>query len=239
MPDRTNLLPLYAQVKNEIRNEIENRLKPGDILPTEPELEKRFTVSRITIRRALDELESEGFIVRQQGRGTFVREQPIAQELPQLISWSEQLRQKGLEPKSASCEIELTEPTKEQAVLLNLSPGERVVRIRRLRCANDEPICIMINYIPEVLVPGLVEQGLVDDSLYATFPKYGLKPVRAEDRVEARSASDREASQLQINKSAPLLQVTRLTRDSANKPLYISIVVNRADKFVYTVHFGG
>jgi GntR family transcriptional regulator len=239
LSEKASLIPLYAQVKQALQEEIENRMQQGDIIPSEPELEKRFKVSRITIRRALDELVSEGLIVRQHGRGTFVRKQPIAQELPRLLSWSAQMRQMGLEPRSASCEIELTEPTKEQAALLDLSPSERVVRIRRLRYANDEPICIMTNYIPEAFVPGLVNQGLVNDSLYATLPKFGLKPVRAEDRVEARTASEWEANQLQISKWAPLLQVTRLTRDAANNPLYIAVVANRADKFVYTVHFGG
>jgi GntR family transcriptional regulator len=239
LPEKASLIPLYAQVKHALQEEIENRMQPGDTVPSEPELEKRFKVSRITVRRALDELESEGLIIRQQGRGTFVRKQPIAQELSRLLSWSAQMRQMGLKPSSGSCEIDLTEPTKEQAALLNLSPGERLVRIRRLRYANDEPICIMTNYIPEALVPGLIDQGLVDDSLYATLPRFGLRPVRAEDRVEARTASEWEANQLQISKWAPLLQVTRLTRDEANNPLYIAVVSNRADKFVYTVHFGG
>jgi GntR family transcriptional regulator len=213
-------------------------MKSGDSLPTEPELEKRFNVSRITVRRALDELVSEGLITRQQGRGTFVREQPIAQELPLLLSWSAQMRQMGLEPSSASCEIELVEPTREQAAQLELLPTERVVRIRRLRLANNEPICIMTNYIPERLVPGLISRGLVDDSLYATVALYGVRPARAEDRVEARAATEWEAHMLQIGKRAPLLQVTRLTRDAANRPLYIAVVTNRADKYVYTIHFG-
>lgn len=235
--ERTNLIPLYAQVKHTLQEEIENRMKPGDALPSEPELEKRFNVSRITVRRALDELVSEGLIVRQQGRGTFVREQPIAQELTLLLSWSAQMRQMGLEPKSASCEIELVEPTKDQATALQLLPGANVVRIRRLRLANDEPICIMTNYIPEALAPGLVDTGLVADSLYATMETYGVKAVRAEDRVEARAATEWEAHMLGVGKWSPLLQVTRLTRDTLNKPLYIAVVANRADKYVYTVHF--
>ena len=235
---RTNLIPLYAQVKHALQEEIENRLQPGDALPSEPELEKRFNVSRITVRRALDELASDGLIVRRQGRGTFVREQPIAQELTLLLSWSAQLRQMGLEPSSASCEIDLVEPTREQATWLRLPPGEKLVRIRRLRLANDEPICIMTNYIPRSLVPGLEAKGLVDDSLYATMATYGVKAVRAEDRVEARAATEWEAHMLGIGKWSPLLQVTRLTLDAANKPLYIAVVANRADKYVYTVHFG-
>lgn len=235
---RTSLIPLYAQVKQALQAEIEAHLKPGDALPSEPELEKRFNVSRITVRRALDELVSEGLIVRQQGRGTFVRQQPIAQELTRLLSWSAQMRQMGLEPSSSNGEIEVVEPTREQAVQLELRPGERVVRVRRLRLANDEPICIMTNYIPEALVPGLAARGLVNDSLYATLAEYGIRAARAEDRVEARAATEWEAHLLQIGKWAPLLQVTRLTRDSANKPLYIAVVANRADKYVYTVHFG-
>jgi GntR family transcriptional regulator len=238
MAARTSLIPLYAQVKEALQAEIEDRMKPGDSLPTEPVLEKRFNVSRITVRRALDELVSEGLITRQQGRGTFVREQPIAQELPLLLSWSAQMRQMGLEPSSVNCEIELVEPTREQAAQLELSPMERVVRIRRLRLANKEPICIMTNYIPERLVPGLVSRGLVDDSLYATMASYGVRPLRAEDRVEARAATEWEAQMLQIGKWTPLLQVTRLTRDAANRPLYIAVVTNRGDKYIYTIHFG-
>ena len=239
LPKRANSAPLYAQVKRALQVEIENQMKPGDIIPSEPALEERFGVSRITVRRALDELVSEGIIVRQQGLGTFVREKPIAQELPRLLSWSAQMRQMGFKPSSASCEIELIEPSREYALLLNLLAGERVVRIRRLRYANDEPVCIMTNYIPEAIVPGLVEQGLVDDSLYATLSKFGIKAVRAEDRVEARVASEWEASQLQISKWMPLLQVTRLTHNATNTPLYIAVVANRADKYVYTIHFGG
>lgn len=230
-------IPLYAQVKNDLYDEIENQMNPGDILPSEPELEKRFNVSRITIRRALDELVFEGIIVRKQGRGTFVREKPITQELPRLLSWSAQMRQMGFEPRSANCDIELIEPSKEQAAALNLSSGELVVRIRRLRFANDEPICIMTNYIPEKLVPGLIDQGLIADSLYATLPKFGLIPIRAEDKVEARTASKWETNQLQISKWTPLLQVTRLTRDEKNNPLYIAVVVNRGDKYIYSIHF--
>ena len=237
LPKKANPAPLYAQVKRALQTEIENQMKPGDLIPSEPALEERFGVSRITVRRALDELVSEGIIVRQQGLGTFVREKPIAQELPRLLSWSAQMRQMGLEPSSANCEIELVEPSKEHASLLNLLPGERITRIRRLRYANSEPVCIMTNYIPEALVPGLVDQGLVDDSLYATLSKFGIKPARAEDRVEARIPSEWEANQLQVSKWMPLLQVTRLTRDLSNMPLYIAVVANRSDKYVYTIHF--
>jgi len=235
--DKTQFLPLYAQIKLALQEEIEKSMKPGDSLETEDKLEKRFNVSRITIRRALNELEADRLISRQQGRGTFVRELPIEQELPQLLSWSNQMREKGMQPSSSHCEINVVEPTKEFASLLSMKSGEKLVRIRRLRLANGEPICIMDNYIPEIKVPGLIQEGLVNDSLYATLPKYEIKATQAEDRVEARLATDKEAKLLNIHKGSPLIQVIRLTLDSNNNPLYIAVVANRADKFVYTMHF--
>lgn len=235
MPARKNPLPLYAQVMRALQEEIECEMKPGDALVSEPELERRFKVSRITVRRALDELVSLGLIVRQQGRGTFVREQPIAHELSLLLSWSAQMRRIGYEPKSSDCMVQAVEPAKEHAAMLELAPGERVVRIYRLRYANDEPICIMINSVPEVLVPGLVERGLVNDSFYETIFGYGVRPASTEDKVVARLANQREARLLGISRRSPLLEITRLARDANNKPIYLATVTNRADKYVYMI----
>ncbi len=234
--ERDSALPLYAQVKRSLERAIEADMKPGDALPTEGELERRFGVSRITVRRALDELVSEGVIVRQQGRGTFVRQPTIAQELPQLVSWSEQMRTLGYEPGSIHSEMDLIEPSSELRAALDLSEGEQLVVIRRLRSANGEPVCLMTNYLPLSLVPGLHAQGLLDDSLYATLAARGIVPVSAEDRVEARSASEWEAGMLGVPAWSPLLQVTRVTFDAANKPLYMSVVANRGDKYTYTIH---
>lgn len=234
--ERQSALPLYAQVKQRLQHEIEAEMKAGDALPTEGDLEKRFGVSRITIRRALDELVSEGVIVRQQGRGTFVRQPRIAQELPQLISWSEQMRTLGYEPGSIHSEIELVEPSSELRSALAMLPGEMLVLVRRLRSTNGEPVCIMSNYLPEKLVPGLDREGLLGDSLYATLAAHGIVPVSAEDRVEARPASEWEAGMLGVPAWSPLLQVTRVTFDAAGKPLYMSVVANRGDKYTYTIH---
>jgi GntR family transcriptional regulator len=234
--ERASALPLYAQVKQRLQREIEAEMKAGDALPTEGDLERRFGVSRITIRRALDELVSEGVIVRQQGRGTFVRQPRIAQELPQLISWSEQMRALGYEPGSIHSEVELVEPSSELRSALAMLPGEMLVLVRRLRSTNGEPVCIMSNYLPEKLVPGLDREGLLGDSLYATLAAHGIVPVSAEDRVEARPASEWEAGMLGVPAWSPLLQVTRVTFDAAGKPLYMSVVANRGDKYTYTIH---
>lgn len=233
-----NPLPLYAQVKAALQREIESTMTPGQNLPIEPELEKRFGVSRVTIRRALEELESDGLIIRKQGRGTFVREPKITQELTHLISWGETIRRTGLEPQTASAELDLIEPTQELSASLEMPPGKKLVRIRRLRYASGDPICIMTNFLPQGLIPKLEETGLIKDSIYETMAYHNLKPVRAFDKVEARGATTWEADQLQVEAGFPLLQVTRLVYDSAGQPLYLAVITNRSDKYVYTVHFG-
>jgi GntR family transcriptional regulator len=237
--ERESPLPLYAQVKVAIRREIESEMKAGDALPTEPELEVRFGVSRITVRRALDELVAEGLIVRQQGRGTFVREPQITQDLGVLMSWTQSMRQMGYEPRTVSCVIDTVEPPPEVATMLNVARGEQVVHIRRLRYAGDEPICFMTNYLPTNLLTNVEERGLVDDSVHATLLSLGIKPTRADDKVEARPATEGEAEQLHIPAWSPLLQVTRLASDSSGRPLYVAVVASRADRYSYTVHFGG
>ncbi|MBN9390738.1 MAG: GntR family transcriptional regulator [Chloroflexi bacterium] len=231
-------LPLYAQVKETLQREIEQNMQPGQLLPIEPELEKRFGVSRVTIRRALEELESDGLIIRKQGRGTFVREPKIAQELTRLKSWGETIRQSGLEPQTLYSEIDVLEPTQEISQSLALPPGTPLVRVRRLRYASGDPICIMTNYLPQNLIPNLEQTGLVNDSIYQTMAYHNLKPVRAFDKVEARPATPWEAGQLQVPADFPLLEVTRLVYDATGKPLYLAVITNRSDKYVYTVHFG-
>jgi len=238
MIERTSLLPLYAQVMETLRRDIESSMKQGDALPTEPELQARFGVSRITVRRALDELASEGLIVRQQGRGTFVREPQITQDLGQLISWTLSIRQMGYEPSTASCEIDLVVPPRDIAAMLDLEPGERILHIRRLRRANNEPVCFMTNYLREELAPGVMQYGLVDDSVYATLLANGAKPTRVKDKVEARPAGEWEARQLGVPVSSPLLQVTRLARSHTGRPLYVAVVASRADRYSYTIDFG-
>lgn len=231
-------LPLYAQVAMLLREEIRTTRQPGDSLPTEPELMDRFGVSRITIRRALDELVAEGLVVRQQGRGTFVRERQITQDLSQLASWTNAMRSQGYDPQTVSTEIDVLEASPDLKAMLDLGAYERLLRIQRVRYANGEPICVMTNYIAERLIPDLKRSGLTDDSLFVTLASHGYYPVRAEDTVEARPATEAEAAALHLDVGAPLLQVTRRSFDRKGRPLDVAIVANRSDRFRYTVRVG-
>jgi len=234
----TRQRPLYLQVKESLQREIERSYKPGDMLPSEPELEKRYGVSRITIRRALDELVSERLIIRQQGRGTFVREPQVVQDLARAASWTASMLEQGLQPQTISCEYSVVEPAAELRDLMKLNEGQNVLRIQRVRYASGDPMCIMLNYLPDHILPDLPQEGLINDSLLSTLQAHNFYTVRCVDKVEARAATQWEAKQLHIAQWSPLLQVTRVSYQYGGHPLHVDVVISRADRWSYIVQFG-
>jgi GntR family transcriptional regulator len=230
--------PRYQQVARALKAEIEDSLQPGDPIETEAVLEQRFGVSRITIRRAIDELVRKGLLVRRQGSGTFVTRPRVTQELGILYSWTESMRELGLEPRTVDCEILQVVPPAWVIQDLRLNPAvpENVLRIQRLRYANEEALALMVDYLRMHLVPDLMEKGLDGESLYQTLEKrYALDLAWVKDRVTARSASLLEARLLGIEPTAPVLYVRRVTYLSDEVPLVAGSVVVRADRYEYRV----
>lgn len=230
--------PIYRQIACTLKTEIEESFQAGDPIETELALEQRFGVSRITVRRAIDELVHEGLLVRRQGSGTFVAQPKVIQELGILHSWTESMRELGLEPRTVDCEIlqVVPPPWVAQDLQLDSSSLEHVLRIQRLRYANEEALALMVDYLRMRFVPDLMEKGLAGESLYETLEKgYGLKLAWVKDRVTARSASLLEARLLGIEPNAPVLYVRRITYLPNEEPLVAASVVARADRYEYRV----
>jgi GntR family transcriptional regulator len=228
--------PLYRRITRILREEIASYRKPGDPIATEQELEKRFDVSRITIRRAVEELVREGLLTRRRGSGTFVAQKKIAQELGTIRSWTEQMRELGLEPHTVDCQMLQVVPPAwvVRALRLNEEQPELVLRVQRLRYANAEPLALMIDYLPVRYVPDLAEKGLEGESLYETLEKrYGLQLAHVEDTVTARGATHLEAGLLGIAPKEPVLYVTRVTYLENGDPVDAATVVSRADRYEY------
>jgi GntR family transcriptional regulator len=232
-------VPLYLQIREEIRADI-GRMEAGQPIPTERELESRFGVSRMTIRGAIDDLVIEGLLVRQQGRGTFVQKPKLTHELNTITSWTEQLKSLGYLPRTAHLEIEEIEAPERVAFGLNLKSEARVVRIRRVRLASEEPITLMVNYLPSQLVPRLAERLSAHESLYEALEKeYGLAPASAVDTVESRSSTDEESRRLKIEPWAPVICVTRISHLEDERALELAQAVSRADRYQYRVELRG
>ncbi len=241
MLDRQSPVPLYRQLKDTLRQWIENGVyRPGDALPPEPTLEAQFDVSRITVRQAIIDLVQEGLLVRERGRGTFVKEPKITQNLNQITSWAETIMAMGMTAKTVECRLEETVPPVWVARLLDIDPDQHVTVLKRVRYANDEPMCIMTNYIVSRYVPGLVEEGLSSESLYEVIEtRFNVVLSRAEETVEAVVADEYQAKTLKTYVGAPLLSVTRVTYDHNELPFEVVKAVSRGDRYQYSATLTG
>jgi len=231
--------PLYQRVAEALRAEIGD-LPTGTALASEAELERRFGVSRITVRHALDLLTQSGLVIRRRGSGTFVARPKVAEQLGELHSWTDGMRARGLEPRTVDCTMLRVEPPAWVAASLGLATDgarpEMALRIQRLRYASEEPLCLMVDYLRASYVPDLAERGLLGESLYETLERsYGLHLARVEDTVTAKGASVYEAGLLGVTAGAPVLHVTRITYLDDDEPLGAATVVSRADRYAYHV----
>jgi len=161
--DESNSLPLYQQLQRALRQAIETRvLGPDDALPPERDLATEFKVSRITVRKAIDGLVSEGLLVRRQGSGTFVSAR-VEKNFSKLTSFSEDMRARGRTPRSTWLKRSIGSVTPEEALALRSSPGTPVYRFHRIRFADESPMCVEYATVLASCLPSL---DAVDSSLY-------------------------------------------------------------------------
>lgn len=234
--DRTSPVPLYYQLKEIFRSWI----AAGDFdrdgrFPSETELQQQFKVSRMTIRRALSELVQEGFLVREQGRGSFVVRPRVQDQLRYLTSFTEDMRLGGLPTRSRILDFRLVRDP-EVAKAMGIPESEELVQLRRLRLVRDDPVAIQNAFIRHRFCPGLVERGLMEGSLYATLERgYGLKLGRAIQMVEAKPADEYEARLLGIELGQPVLLLERLTFLKGGEPVEYVRSAYRGDRYRFTV----
>ena len=199
--------PLYLQLQRAIREAIENRvLGPDDALPAERQIAADLSVSRITVRKAIDGLVEEGLLVRRQGSGNFVAAR-IEKNFAKLTSFSEDMRARGRTPRSVWLKRFEGEVTPEEALTLRLSPGAPVYRFHRLRFADDMPMCLEFATIAGACLPSL---DAVDTSLYEALERAGNRPVRALQRLRALLLNAEQARLLHAREGDAGLLVERV-----------------------------
>ena len=232
---------MYFQVKESLLEKIRNnQFVVGDLIPSESELQETYRVSRITIRRAIQELVQEGHLYTQQGKGTFVSKPKASQELNLISSWAETMMALGMHPETKTVNYYEEPATVNIAKLLNVPIGDKVYRLDRIRYANNEPTCLMTNYLVPAIVPGFLEKGLQGESLYEMLEKnYNIILSHAEETVEAKAAKTTEAAQLEIKRGSPLLYATRVTYDITDRPVEVVISITRADRYSYKIKLSG
>jgi GntR family transcriptional regulator len=228
-------LPLYYRVREAIRERIAaGDWKPGDLIPAESRLLQSFGVSRATIRQALTELVREGLLVRKQGRGSFVAVRKIAEPLPRLASFSEEMRREGLVPSTRNIKVEVVQAPGRVAHALQVPATDTFLRLARVRCADGRPIVLLVSHLPTDL--GIDPDEDFSGSLYALLEgKYGIALGQALQVIEAGAADKHVAVQLDIRDGEPILIIRRALFSREGKPVEYVEGFYPADKYRYTI----
>jgi GntR family transcriptional regulator len=192
-------VPLYHQLKQVLREQIERGdYKPGDRLPSEPELIRQYGISRITVRQALDELEAEGLVVRRHGKGAYVAELCIEQELVRLTDFMEDMQQAGQNPSSRVLAFVHEPASPAVARALHLKEGMEVVRVDRLRLADGRPMAYDITWLPLRFGALLAGMNLAQGTIYYILEtRYAIPVVSGTFSITAATATDQQADLLE------------------------------------------
>jgi GntR family transcriptional regulator len=230
-------VPLYHQLKQIVRGEIEQGIyKPGDRLPSEPELMQRYNVSRITVRQAFTELEHEGVVVRRHGKGTYVAEPRIEQDLVRLTDFVEDMELAGLAPSSQVLTFAHEAAVVKVAEALKLHPGDEVIRIDRLRLADEQPIAYDATWLPLRFGMLLSREMLAHETIYHILEtRYSIPVEEGTFHITASTATPEQAKVLHITSGAALLLIQRISCTTGSLPVYVQERYYRPDRVSYRV----
>jgi GntR family transcriptional regulator len=199
-------IPLYYQLKGILLEYINTNNSPEEAIPTEVNISEHFGISRPTVRQAINELVVEGYLYRIKGKGTFISKPKINQDfLLVLDNFNNEMQKKGLVPSTIVLELKVIKSDEKISKALNISIGNDVIHLSRVRYANDEPNVFVNTYLPYDKCAGILDEDLENQSLYQILEeKYNLVISRASRTLEAIIASEYEASLLQISEGAPI-----------------------------------
>lgn len=229
-------VPKYAQIMNYYITKIKNKeLIEGQKLPTEDEICKLFNVSRITVRQALDEIARLGYIVRIQGKGSYIGTSKTQLQLNKLQGFSEEMISKGLKPSTELVEIVLITPDSNVAEKLKIDQMVKVYSIIRIRSTDNIPMAVEHSYVPFYLCNNLEEQDLTK-SMYEIFEKkYNFKVTHARQSIEAILIDKYNARLLNIEPLQQALKIERISYTNDGIPCEFVTSVYRGDKYKFYV----
>ncbi|MDW6020407.1 GntR family transcriptional regulator [Mesorhizobium sp. BAC0120] len=204
--DENSAEPLYRRIKAALGEAIASALlKRGAVIPSERVLCKELDVSRVTVRKALDDLVAEGLLQRRHGAKTVVSSR-LEKSLATMTSFSEDMRWRGLQPGCVWISKQISRPSPAEMMALGLSRADGVARLKRIRTADGTPIAIETAAVPARFLPHPEEVG---DSLYEALDARGAMPVRAIQRMQSSPISEEEAELLNAPSHISLLVMER------------------------------
>jgi GntR family transcriptional regulator len=232
---RKSPLPRYYQLKEIMREKIRTgEWKAGSLIPSERELGEMYGISRMTARQAITELVNEGLFYREQGRGTFVSQHKITQQLIHLTGFTEDIRVRGQRPGTKVLSAMMQPANEKTAERLRIAPGQMIYCLQRLRLADEEPLAIELSQLSFPGCERLLDEDLEHNSLYRTLEiKYGLPLVEAEQELEASVAGEDEAQLLHIAIGSPVLLTRRTTYTDRDQPIEYACSTYCGSKYTF------
>ncbi len=233
--------PKYLQVKQKIIHNIDNgSYKEKEAIPSERELITLFDVSRITVRKAIDELVNEGYLYRIHGKGTYVKGEGDQNNLVSITSCTQDIEELGYTPRRKVLSEEVIPADAKRRTSLNLSDADQVFRLSRIYFADEEPLNFTTTYLPYKIFPDIDLYDFSKVSLYKIIEeKYGVKITKATRTIEAVSAHGELAENLDVEENVPLLQFCCTTYGLVNGkeiPIEYFKCCYRTDKFKFYIH---
>jgi GntR family transcriptional regulator len=223
--------PLYLQLKKSIEDAVlSGVIGPGDALPSERDIALKADVSRVTVRKAVQDLVKGGILVQRHGSGTFVapRVERVEQSLSLLTSFTEDMARRGMTVRSTWLDRGIYPPSPDEMMVLGLSSKEFVARVSRLRIANDTPLAIERASLSATALP---DPGAVDSSLYAALEKTGNRPVRAVQRISAANLGEADAKLLDVPTGSASLNIERISYLASGKVIEFTRSIYRGDAY--------
>lgn len=230
--DRHSAAPMYDQLRQLIIDGIgRDGLQPGDPLPGEHRLCERYGISRTVVRQALAQLEHEGLVERVKGKGTFVSRPRTSESLVHtLVGLYDDVEQRGGHVRSDVLRHESVQADDEVADALEVSVGDPVVVLERLRHVDGEPWSLSTTWMPEAVGALTLDSDLSEGSLYRLLASHGVRATHGVRSAEATVATHDQALLLGVSAGSALLRLRSISRDDDDRPMEYFVAHHRGDR---------
>ncbi|MBW8349842.1 transcriptional regulator PhoB [Bacillus sp. IITD106] len=230
--------PLYMQIRQMLKSSIQNGMyKPGEQIPTEAKLCEMYNVSRITIRKAIEELVEEGILTRIPRRGTFVTTKKFQNELLSVSGFSEYSHQLGMIPNSRILKSEVIPASEDVAGHLAIEVESPVLELERLMYVNDRPLFYDVAHYSLIRFPDLEKKITGNESTYKILSEvYQTEIVSNEKMIDVIHATKEYANLFGCDIGANLFRIIKVAFDVSDKPVHLSTYMCETSKVNLTVH---
>ncbi|MCZ0703028.1 GntR family transcriptional regulator [Natronobacillus azotifigens] len=229
-------IPKYKQLEKIILDSItKGELSAGDQISTEKELSTKYNISRITVRKALENLEKQGYLTRISGKGTFIADKVLLKDISNTLGFSENILLQGKKPGAKVIENKIIDSTPEIENALNLEKDEKVISVIRVRTANEEPISLEYSIFP-MDYEYLLHEDLNDKSMYDILKKQSnIHFGNSRKTIKIVSSNFEESKYLKIPEGHSVLCLKSVVVDTNNNKIHISKQIILGDKFTLIV----